>query len=47
MRLTQARKGQPALIWTSPDMTTMRAERGDPLAISAALVLLKKPVATR
>ena len=41
MQLWQAKKGQPATIWTAPQMTTLRAQRGDPLAITAALVLLK------
>jgi hypothetical protein len=41
MQLTQAKKGQQALIWTAPEVTTLRAQRGDPLTISAALVLLK------
>jgi hypothetical protein len=41
MQLWQAKKGQPAVIWTAPGMTTLRAQRGDPLTITAALVLLK------
>jgi Peptidase family M23 len=41
MQLSQARKGQPAVIWTAPEVTTLRAQRGDALAITAALVLLK------
>jgi hypothetical protein len=41
MQLSQAKRGQPAVIWTAPEVTTLRAQRGDPLTISAALVLLK------
>jgi hypothetical protein len=41
MQLSQAKRGQPAVIWTAPEVTTLRAQRGDPLTISAALLLLK------
>jgi Peptidase family M23 len=42
-QLTNAQKGQAVKIWTVPARTTLRAARGDDLALAAALVLLKGP----
>jgi hypothetical protein len=39
--LASAKKGQTVKVWTTPSTTTLRAERGDDLALEAALVLLK------
>jgi Peptidase family M23 len=39
--LATAQKGQGVKIWTTPSTATLRAERGDDLALEAALVLLK------
>jgi hypothetical protein len=39
--LVSAKKGQSLKVWTMPSTATMRTERGDDLALSAALVLLK------
>jgi Peptidase family M23 len=41
--LAAAQKGQTVKVWTSPATATLRAARGDDLALSAALVLLKQP----
>jgi hypothetical protein len=41
--LVSAKKGQSVKVWTMPSTATLRAERGDDLALSAALVLLKPP----
>jgi Peptidase family M23 len=41
--LLNAQRGQTVKVWTSPATTTLRAERGDDLALEAALVLLKSP----
>jgi hypothetical protein len=40
--LASAVKGDNAHVWTMPTTTTLKAERGDALALSAALVLLKR-----
>jgi hypothetical protein len=42
-RVLDARKGQSARVWTMPARATLKAERGDDLALNAALVLLKSP----
>jgi hypothetical protein len=39
--LTSAQKGQPVKVWTLPAKATLRAQRGDDLALEAALILLK------
>jgi hypothetical protein len=39
--LVNAQKGQSVKIWTVPARATLRAARGDDLALNAALVLLK------
>jgi hypothetical protein len=38
--LTSAKVGQQVVLWTAPAPTTLKAERGDDLALSAALVSL-------
>jgi hypothetical protein len=38
-----ARKGQAAKVWTMPSTASLKTERGDDLALEAALVLLKTP----
>ena len=40
--LTNALKGQAVKVWTTPDTAKLKSERGDALALEAALVLLKK-----
>ena len=40
--ITTAVKGQSARVWTMPATATLKAERGDDLALGAALVLLKR-----
>src|SRR4051794_12441931 len=40
LALSAATKGTKAVVWSLPAVATLKAERGDPLAISAALVLL-------
>jgi hypothetical protein len=39
--VTSAQKGQTVKVWTMPSTTSLKTERGDPLALEAALVLLK------
>jgi hypothetical protein len=39
--ILSARKGQVVKVWTMPAPATLKTERGDDLALSAALVLLK------
>jgi hypothetical protein len=39
--LTAAQKGQTVKVWTMPATANLKTERGDPLALDAALVLLK------
>jgi len=39
--LTSARKGQTVKVWTMPATASLKNERGDDLALGAALVLLK------
>jgi hypothetical protein len=39
--LASARKGQSVRVWTMPSTTSLKTERGDDLALEAALVLLK------
>jgi hypothetical protein len=41
-KLASARRGQQIKVWTQPALATLKAERGDDLALSAALVLLGK-----
>ena len=41
--LLSARKGQTVKVWTMPATATARTQRGDDLALTAALVLLKGP----
>jgi hypothetical protein len=38
--LTPATKGQKAVVWTQPAPATLKAERGDDGALSAALIQL-------
>jgi murein DD-endopeptidase MepM/ murein hydrolase activator NlpD len=38
-----AQKGQAVKVWTMPATASLKAERGDDLALAAALVLLKTP----
>jgi hypothetical protein len=38
--LTDARVGQKVVVWTTPAPTTLKAERGDDLALSASLISL-------
>ena len=40
LALSAATKGMKAIVWSLPAVATLKAERGDPNAISAALVLL-------
>ena len=40
-KLSSARKGQSATVWTLPARSTLKAERGDDYALSAALVILR------
>jgi hypothetical protein len=42
-KLTSAKLGQAIDLWTVPAPTTLKAERGDDLALSAALVSLVSP----
>jgi hypothetical protein len=39
--LTSARKGQTVKVWTMPATASLKSERGDDLALGAALVVLK------
>ena len=39
-RLAGAKKGQPAVVWTLPARSTLKAERGDDYSLTAALVVL-------
>jgi murein DD-endopeptidase MepM/ murein hydrolase activator NlpD len=39
--ITSARKGQTVKVWTMPATASLKTERGDDLALDAALVLLK------
>ena len=39
--LAAAQKGQAVKVWTMPATASLKTERGDPLALEAALVLLK------
>jgi hypothetical protein len=41
--LSSARKGQTVKVWTMPATASLKTERGDDLALTAALVLLKSP----
>jgi hypothetical protein len=41
--ILSARKGQAVKVWTMPATASLKAERGDNLALTAALVLLKSP----
>ena len=41
--LLSARTGQTVKVWTMPATATLKTERGDDLALTAALVLLKSP----
>jgi hypothetical protein len=41
--LLGARTGQTVKVWTMPATATLKTERGDDLALTAALVLLKSP----
>jgi hypothetical protein len=43
LALSAATKGTKAVVWSLPAVATLRAERGDPNAIAAALVLLYTP----
>jgi hypothetical protein len=40
-RVATAKKGQHAVVWTQPARSTLKAERGDDYALTAALVLLR------
>jgi hypothetical protein len=40
MRLLSAYEGQPVVVWTQPALATLKAERGDDGALTAALVQL-------
>jgi Peptidase family M23 len=42
-KLINAKQGQAVDLWTAPAPTTLKAERGDDLALSAALVSLISP----
>ena len=42
-KLTNAKQGQAVDLWTAPAPTTLKAERGDDLALSASLVSLIAP----
>jgi DUF917 family protein len=39
--ILSARKGQTVKVWTMPSTASLKTERGDDLALTAALVLLK------
>jgi len=39
--LLNARAGEPVKVWTMPATASLKTERGDPLSLDAALVLLK------
>jgi hypothetical protein len=41
--LLSARTGQTVKVWTMPATATLKTQRGDDLALTAALVLLKGP----
>jgi hypothetical protein len=41
--ILSAKKGQVVKVWTMPATATLKTERGDDLALSAGLVLLKAP----
>lgn len=41
--LTNAKVGQQVVLWTSPAPTTLKAQRGDDLSLSASLVSLVSP----
>jgi hypothetical protein len=41
--LISAKKGQSVKVWTMPSTANLKTERGDDLALSAALVLLQPP----
>ena len=41
--LLSARQGQTVKVWTMPATASLKTERGDDLALAAALVLLKQP----
>ena len=41
--ILNARPGQTVKIWTMPATASLKTERGDDLALNAALVLLKAP----
>ena len=43
LALSAATKGTKAVVWSLPAVATLKAERGDPDAIAAALVLLYTP----
>jgi hypothetical protein len=43
LALSAATKGTKAVVWSLPAVATLKAERGDPAAIAAALVLLYTP----
>jgi hypothetical protein len=43
LALSAATKGTRAIVWSLPAVATLKAERGDPDAIAAALVLLYTP----
>ena len=40
MRLLSAYEGQPVVVWTQPALASLKAERGDDGALTAALVQL-------
>jgi hypothetical protein len=42
VRLLSAKKGQPVKLWTTPQATTPAVQRGDDLALQAAMILLTK-----
>jgi hypothetical protein len=41
--ILSARPGQTVKVWTMPATASLKMERGDDLALNAALVLLKTP----
>jgi len=41
--ILNARPGQSVKVWTMPAPASLKTERGDDLALNAALVLLKTP----
>jgi murein DD-endopeptidase MepM/ murein hydrolase activator NlpD len=43
--ILSVRKGQSVKIWTMPSTASLKTERGDDLALDAALVLMKPPTA--